>query len=167
MKTMRNEHSRDAAYFGENGHWLIAATVHRDSGELDQSNFETMQAALKALPAVKDFDGEFTPVQVERSSHWAVGWVDYLIVNPECSEAVALAEEMRARLEDYPILDEEDFSRREMESANDTWRDCYNMRERVKYIRSHRSQFEFHDFADMLGCVRGNYFSGYASELLH
>lgn len=41
------------------------------------------------------------------------------------------------------------------------------LRERVEYIRKHRSQFEFRDFADMLGCVRGKYFAGYASELIH
>jgi hypothetical protein len=63
-------------------------------------------------------------------------------------------------------LDESDFSEVEQEEANETWRNCYDVSERVKYIREHRSQFEFHDLGDMLGCVRGNYFAGYASELL-
>jgi hypothetical protein len=39
-------------------------------------------------------------------------------------------------------------------------------KERIAYIRKHRSEFEFADLRDMLSCVRGNYFAGYASELI-
>lgn len=31
---------------------------------------------------------------------------------------------------------------------------------------NHREQFEFYTFAELLGCVRGKFFAGYASELL-
>ena len=54
----------------------------------------------------------------------------------------------------------------ETEEAERVWRDCYSASERIAYIERNRSQFEFRSFADMLGCVRGNYFSGYASELI-
>lgn len=54
----------------------------------------------------------------------------------------------------------------ETEAAQEVWRTCYSDAERIDYIREHRSQFEFRSFADMLGCVRGRYFAGYASELL-
>jgi hypothetical protein len=33
-------------------------------------------------------------------------------------------------------------------------------------MREHRSQFDARSFADLLGCARGKYFLGYASELL-
>lgn len=50
--------------------------------------------------------------------------------------------------------------------ANAVWRDCYQLKERVEYVRKHRGQFDFRSFSDMLSCLRGNYFAGYASELL-
>lgn len=57
-------------------------------------------------------------------------------------------------------------SEAEEEQAQEVWRDCYRPKARIEYIREHREQFEFRSFADMLGCVRGRYFAGYASELL-
>ena len=32
--------------------------------------------------------------------------------------------------------------------------------EDVAYIRSHRNDFEFHGWQDLLACVRGTYFGG-------
>lgn len=167
MTTLSKEHSSSAAYWGENGHWLIACAMTRDSDALGRSNFRCFAASLKALPEVKEWQGEFSPVTIERSSHWACGWVDYLVIDPECGAAVALADELRGKLEDYPMLDESDWSEEESKEADETWRNCYNERERVAYMREHRSQFEFHSFSDLLSCIRGKYFAGYASELIH
>lgn len=64
------------------------------------------------------------------------------------------------------VLDEEDYSAREHESANQLWLDCYSPSKRIEYIRKHRNQFNFAAFSDLLKCVRGEYFAGYASELL-
>jgi len=155
-----------SAYWGDYGHWLIASAITRDSNCLERSNFRCIEKALKALPAVKEWQGEFTPVTIERFSHWAVGWCDYLVIDPECKPAVELAESIRAGLENYPVVDDDDFSELEADEANETWRNCYRPKERVEYIRKHRSQFEFADFKDLIGCVRGNYFAGYASELI-
>ena len=38
---------------------------------------------------------------------------------------------------------------------------------RINYIRENRSQFEFYNFEDLMCCVRGEYFAGYANELLN
>lgn len=169
MKTLLQNSNEvgSSAYWGDRGDWLIAAAVHRDSDCLDRSNFEVFQKALEKLPEVKSWDGEFAPVAIERFSHWAVGWIDYLVIDPACKAAVECAEELRQRLEDYPVLDEKHYCLMENLEADEIWQNCYNERERVKYIREHRSQFEFHDFLDMLNCVRGKYFAGYASELIH
>ena len=168
MKTLQQNNSMvgSTACWGERGHWFIAAAQTRDSDCLERSNFRSFKQALNELQAVKDWQGEFTPVAVESFSHWAVGWCEYLLIDPECTEAVKLAEELRESLEDYPVLDEHDFSQLEQDEASETWRNCYREKERIKYIREHRSQFEFQSFADLLGCVRGKYFAGYASELL-
>lgn len=153
-------------YSGERGDWFIALAIHRDSDPLSRSNFECMQKALNALPAVKEWAGEDSPVQIERFSHWAVGWCDYLLINPECKEALELANRLEEKLDDYPVLNEDHWSELETSAANDVWRDCYNAKGRVSYVRKHRGQFEFRDFADMLSCLRGRYFSGYPGELL-
>ena len=85
---------------------------HRDSGLLDQSNFET---ALRAL------GGESETVLVVRENHWAVGWLEWIAIHESDADAIAAAEEMECALSDYPILDESDFSEREFDAAARTW----------------------------------------------
>lgn len=158
MKTI-NENNREvgcSAYWGERGDWFIASAQHRDSNCLVRSNFRCFKKLL---------GDEGTAV--ESFNHWAVGWVEYLLVDPSQAELIALAEKTREDLEDYPVLDDEDFSELETEEANETWKECYQPAERIAYIRKHRSQFEFRSFRDMLECVRGLYFCGYANELLN
>ncbi len=70
------------------------------------------------------------------------------------------------KLDHNPVVDEEHLSRVKQEDADLTWRDGFRVEDRVAYIRQHRQQFEFDGFADLLGCVRGSYFRGQASELL-
>jgi hypothetical protein len=130
----------------------------RDSDDLTESNFAV---------GLERLGGESETVQVVREGHWACGWVEWIAIQQDDATALRLADEMMEKIESYPVLDENDYSEREMESANQVWKNCYDASERVEYIREHRSQFEFHDFADLLGCVRGKYFSGYASELLN
>lgn len=55
----------------------------------------------------------------------------------------------------------------ERDEANEVWANCYSENERVDYVRKHRGQFEFRDFADMLGCLRGKHFAGYSSGLIN
>lgn len=146
----------DSAYWGERGNWFIVACVHRDSDCIARSNFEVFQRELGK-------DG----VAIQRFNHWGVGWIDYLIVDPSNEGLVALAESLRSALEDYPVLDEMHYSELESNEANEVWKSCYRVKDRIDYIRKHRSQFEFRSLSDMLGCVRGNYFAGYASELIN
>lgn len=138
--------------------WFVAPVSQtRDSVPLDQSNFAS---CLKAL------GGESDNVQVHRFGHWGPGWFEIILINPACLDLVKTAEEIEAALADYPVLDEHDFSEREHAEADQVWRNCYRPQERIEYIRKHRSQFDFADLRDMLGCVRGEYFAGYASELI-
>lgn len=150
-------------YFGEVWpDYFVFLSRHRDSDELTESNFRSAMKRLESLPA---FDGE-SRLEV-RESHWAVGWVEWIAIHADDTEALKAADEMAASLENYPILDEEDFSSLEQENAEQVWRDCYSEKERVAYIRRHRSQFEPQSFADLLACARGKYFLGYASELIN
>lgn len=143
----------------------------RDSDCLDESNFAHVLAELKKLPpfaySAPDCDNEIESRFVVRENHWAVGWVEWIAIHEADEAALRACEALRERYEAYPILNEDDFSNREMEAANTVWRDCYSQAERVKYVREHRGQFEFHGLRDAIGCLRGEYFAGYASELLN
>lgn len=41
-------------------------------------------------------------------NHWAIGWVDYLLVRPG-SHAAAIAQDWARSLADYPLADEGDY----------------------------------------------------------
>ena len=164
-------------YFGAQWHdYYVLAGQSRDSSALEESNFRSFHKALKAQAAKlgqgditpPDVDNEQSAIVVERSSHWAVGWVETLLIHKDALPALlAWCDAQLERLDGYPVFDENDYSELEMEQANTVWRDCYRVKERIAYVREHRGQFEFRDFSDMLGCIRGNYFAGYASELLN
>lgn len=129
----------------------------RDSDALTRSNFRSMLVAL---------GGESETVIVVRESRWSCGWVEWIAIHETDATALETANEIAGRLKDYPVVDEEDFYELESEKAEQVWAECYDAEERLNYIRSHRSQFDFRDFGDLLAQVRGRYFGGYASELI-
>jgi hypothetical protein len=55
----------------------------------------------------------------------------------------------------------------ESEDANETWKNCYDRAERAEYMRENRSQFDFNSLADIRAQLNGEYFGGYAGELLN
>lgn len=88
-------------------HWLVLPTSRtRDSDELAESNFAT---ALEIL------GGEGEDVEVHRFGHWGPGWFEIIIVRPD-TDAAAEAASIECALADYPVLDDEDYSRREWEA---------------------------------------------------
>ena len=103
----------------------VVLTRNRDSDLLSESNWN---AALKQL------GGESEHVQIVRFGHWACGWWEALCVTQEKqAEGQAIAD----AIEDYPILDESDFSERECDAANDMWVSL-SIKERVQMCQEHR-----------------------------
>lgn len=117
-------------YFGAEWPEYYSAGVgrSRDSDCLEESNFQSMLAEL---------GGESDTVKVIRESHWAVGWVEWIAIHESDEKSLRAADAMQERLEDYPILDEEDHSAREWEECERVWSDVYSERERVRYLREH------------------------------
>lgn len=151
------------SYMGDTFYdYFVGPGRHRDSDDLTESNFHS---ALKDLG--DDEGNETETVFIVRSGHWAVGWVEFIAVHKDDEAAVAKLTEIEAALESYPVLDEEDWCERESESANQTWSNCYDDKERLEYIRENRDQFDFNGWADLRAVVKGEYFTGWASELLH
>lgn len=168
MKTLGEFFKRDSAYWGESSEWLVARATTRDASTLDRSNWKCFLQLLGGTGAegANGSQGVVDGVRIEEASHWACGWIQYLIIDPSRKDLVAIAESTIEKLEGYPVLNEEDWSALEDEEAQQVWRDCYRPKERVNYVREHRNQFEFQSLADMIGCIRGKYFCGYASELV-
>lgn len=158
-------------YFGAHwyGYFVAPVARNRDSDTITESNWAVQWERLEPLAAFNagDDDGEEgkSPCIV-RESHWLCGWVEWVAIHETNEATLREADAIAAKLESYPVLSEEHWSDLETKEANRVWRDCYRERDRVEYIRENRGQFEFHSFADLLGCVRGKYFAGYASELL-
>lgn len=93
--------------------WFVAPVVRtRDSGALETSNFSVVEAMLDEI----DADG--LDHETHRFGHWGPGWFEIIVVRPG-SESHRRVLDVAADLERYPILDEEDLSRREVEAEID------------------------------------------------
>lgn len=139
--------------------WFVAPVSHnRDSGVLTRANWDAFVAMIG--PESED------AYQIHRFGHWGPGWFEIILINPANEKLVKIGNDAENALADYPVLDDELFSQMEMDEANEVWANCYDERERLKYIRKNRSQFDFHDFLDLWKCVKGEYFAGYAGELI-
>ena len=102
--------------------WAIIYTHHRDSGLLDVSNASVIDKAL--APHGGD-------VLEEDHFHWAVGWIKGYSIRVyrrgRITKAFRTYHELAQRMADYPILDEMDYSERELEAtfdniADSAWR---------------------------------------------
>lgn len=98
---------------------------HRDSDLLTESNFECALAAL---------GGESDTVQVIREGHWAVGWVEWIAIHESDRIALQIADDIQVGLSDYPVVNEDDWSEREWNAAQESW-ETLDIRERVDLCR--------------------------------
>ena len=102
--------------------WAIIYTHHRDSGLLDVSNASVIDKAL--APHGGD-------VLEEDHFHWAVGWIKGYSIRVYTTwpdyQGIPHLSRIGPRMADYPILDESDYSERELEAtfdniADSAWR---------------------------------------------
>jgi hypothetical protein len=112
--------------------WFVVIGRNRDSGHLDNSNFDSALASM---------GGESDDVEIHNFGHWACGWLEIIIVRPN-TDASRTAEEIRERLENYPVLDEHDYCEREYEAAAEYW-DSMSPRAKVRYAMDARSRYHW------------------------
>jgi hypothetical protein len=96
---------------------------HRDSNTLDQSNSATIKQLIKDNGLEDDFE-------VCNFNHWAVGWAEQLAIRLATEdginhEALTFWQSILDSLENYPVLDEDDYYNREYEDFIDTLGSCY------------------------------------------
>lgn len=114
MKTYANwaptQHDRKGLNLPDRQSWFVLPVIlTRDSGPLEQSNFRACLAQL---------GGESDTLEQHSFDHWACGRFNILLLDPSRQ---AEGDATEARLEDYPILDENDFSNREWEAYAEGW----------------------------------------------
>jgi hypothetical protein len=92
----------DFAYYGDHPTWLVTLAQTRDSDLIERSNWRYITGQL-----VADYPDD---VAIERMNHWAVGWVDYLLVRPG-SEPETIMAGWSEVLAIYPIASDEDYEK--------------------------------------------------------
>jgi hypothetical protein len=96
--------------------WTIVYTHQRDSRLLDQSNAAAIEEALRPF-----LDEDDPDVIEEHHGHWACGWIDGFAIrvlrDGKVTAAFRTYMDLVGRMDDYPVLDEEDYSRREYEAT--------------------------------------------------
>lgn len=145
---------RPSNYIGKSWYgWYSVIGHHRDSDILTESNYDCVKELLLPLNTeigIEDddarnstyFDSQnhttaLNTVEENRCHHWAVGWIESLMIHESNTAALERAEEIMKGLEDdYPVLDDEDFSRREDEAQQEAW-GWMSVRDRVKCIQKY------------------------------
>lgn len=101
-------------------HWGYVGVYgrHRDSDLLTNANYEAIHDALKEVCkdgayATRNEDGtidEYAWLEVVGARHWAVGWVESIMVHWTWVEALDKAAEIKACLEEYAVFDDSAYS---------------------------------------------------------
>lgn len=101
--------------------YYMGLSQNRDSDALTRSNFT---AALELLGGETECTHIWSQcncaVRVIHDSHWAVGWIDYILVHESAADKVAILAGIEEKLEIYPVLDEDAFSQLEWDEATET-----------------------------------------------
>lgn len=97
-------------YIGEDySDYFVVFSKNRDSSILEKSNWDYMVDEL----------GDLEGVEVVRFNHWAVGWIEALIVHEDAEETIDTATDLINQYERYPLLNEQDYFERLNEGALD------------------------------------------------
>lgn len=127
--------TRPDSYFGHNpeGDFVLYAK-NRDSDVLTESNFDRIYEDMcKAESRLPPDDDRESLVTKWSANHWACGWIEYLMLSKDAPDSLKeLAESVLKALENYPVYDENDFSEREWNHAQEVWKECFSLREKIK-----------------------------------
>lgn len=124
-------------YMGERLQGWYVIAQNRDSDALERSNFACI---ARDLQAAAEKAGVPDCVEQHHFGHWAVGWVDQLVLTRDAPESVVReAEAALKALQYYPIYDEDHFSDLEWNEAADYW-DGLSPREKVRMAIEERQR---------------------------
>lgn len=117
--------------------WYSVIGHCRDSNTLEESNYYTTKALLAHLNTEANINDEVIDTITEnRCHHWLVGWCEDIMIHESNIDALRMAEGIMKGLEDYPILDDYDYTARENEVIQEAWK-WMDIRDRVKAIKEY------------------------------
>ena len=103
-------------------YFAAPVTHHRDSDLLTESNWAAQWEILSPLVAeVPGTDGEESPV-IWTEANPFTQWGEFVAIHRDNLPALKAADAIAGRLESYPLLNEDDCSRREWEDYAEGWR---------------------------------------------
>lgn len=103
---------------------FVAWAVTRDSDLLAQSNWRAINKFVEEWTGVGETDpdndaDEYAGWHIERFGHWLCGWVEYLVIDLERIQYHVIQEliDLERGYENYPVLDEDLFTRMELDET--------------------------------------------------
>lgn len=111
--------------------WFVFLSQNRDSDALERSNFTCALASVQRCSTATVH--RLRPVTV-RENHFAVGWVEWVGIHSTDAGALAEAERLADKLDDYPVVNEDHWSELEYGEACDAWERA-SVAERVELIQ--------------------------------
>jgi len=128
------------SYAGYNpaGHFLVYSR-NRDSSILEDCNYSRILKDLRSV-ARREIEPEAGEDWVYdfRASHWAVGWVEYILIRPDAPQSIIdEAESIVCALADYPVLCEDEYSDAQYTAIYHYW-ERIGVRERVDWCKDGR-----------------------------
>ena len=128
------------------GYLVAPVSQSRDADILDESNFSIVWKTLEKLSTDK------YPVDIHHFGDWMCGWFDLILIHPKNQLAISAAENFKSGMEDYPILDEHDYTEREHELFGAAYED-YGKSELRESIENEIDIEDYPDFIDE-GCLK-------------
>ena len=110
----------------------IAATVTRDSSLIERSNWNSFITRLDEIGSERA-----ACYEIIHCRHWSCGWIDFLVINPRNIKMIELAEEILEKLEDYPVIDDDNYYQMLYNKTAEFWNSC-GIEERIKYAKRAR-----------------------------
>jgi len=102
---------------------LTLLARHRDSSRMENHNYTRALAALQekcaelSLPANNELAYDW------RAGHWAVGWVEYIMISPEAPvEIKMLGEDLLGEIAANGLIDHEVYYEQQWEDADELYR---------------------------------------------
>jgi len=126
---------QDYCGFNPVGHFLLYSR-NRDSSILENCNYSAIMRELLAVASSEpEPESGENWVYDFRASHWAVGWVEYILIRPDAPKSVINeAESIACALSGYPVFSDDEYSDAQYTEIYHYW-ERIGTRERLEWCR--------------------------------